>query len=72
MKIGDKIIIRTDLIVGETYGLHCFNSDMQEFAGQELEITAVVDDTDMDNNVIGQHYRVAGNDWDWTDLMFEN
>jgi len=72
MEIGDKITIRTDLIVGETYGLHCFNADMQQYAGQEVEITAVVDDYDMDNNVIGQHYRVAGNDWDWTEQMFEN
>ena len=61
-KIGDKVIVREDLIVGEKYGKDVFTSAMISFKGKVVTI----------NKVIGLKYEIEEDDktWNWTDEMF--
>ena len=61
-KIGDKVIVREDLIVGEKYGKDVFTSAMISFKGKVVTIS----------KVIGFKYEIKEDDktWNWTDEMF--
>ena len=61
-KIGDKVIVREDLISGEQYGKDVFTSAMVSFKGKVVTIS----------KVIGFKYEIEEDDktWNWTDEMF--
>lgn len=61
-KVGDKVRVREDLIVGEKYGNDVFTSTMVSFKGKVVTI----------NKVIGLKYEIEedGKTWNWTDEMF--
>ena len=61
-KIGDKVIVREDLIAGENYGKDVFTSAMVSFKGKVVTIS----------KVIGFKYEIEEDDktWNWTDEMF--
>ena len=61
-KIGDKVIVREDLISGERYGKDVFTSTMVSFKGKVVTIS----------KVIGFKYEIEEDDktWNWTDEMF--
>ena len=62
-KVGDKVRVRSDLVVDKRYGNdYLFNCDMALKKGLEATITHVIDD---------EYYRLANNFWKWTDEMLE-
>lgn len=66
-KVGDKVRVRTDLVLGETYynddkKLHdSFVGEMQAFAGKVVTITSAH----------GKYWIEDGGSWNWVDEMFE-
>lgn len=65
-KVGDKVKVREDLEVGETYGADKFVIGMEYYKGKTAIITDRYDNTyrvNIDNDYIG---------WNWTDEMFED
>ena len=63
-KVGDKVKIREDLIVDNTYGADSYVEDMAQYKG---EITTVISITD--NN----KYKLdVDSYWCWTDEMLED
>ena len=66
-KIGDKVKVKNDLIVGKAYGLHLiFVREMVEFMGKELEVVDIeVDEAEEPT------YRVSGSPFWWNDKMVE-
>lgn len=61
-KIGDKVKVREDLIVGRQYGGDCFVEGMKELLGKVVEISDVFRE---------KEYTVRGNLFGWTDEMIE-
>lgn len=61
-KVGDKVRVRKDLIVGKRYGSYRFSSDMKGFKGKTFNIQKVGSD----------YYRVEEERFFWTDEMFES
>lgn len=61
-KVGDKVKVRNDLVVGDKYGLDYFMSDMEEFKDRNFIIEQVLDDKYILKNTDG---------WLWTDEMLE-
>ena len=61
-KIGDKVLIREDLIKYEKYGGQSFVASMTPFKGKVVTIYDIVDDD----------YRIKedNQNWRWTDEMF--
>lgn len=62
-KIGDKVRVRKDLKVGESYGVY-FNEDMVKFIGEEVTIDWV--------GSLGYRIKEDNLSWSWTDKMFED
>lgn len=65
-KVGDKVRIREDLIIGERYNNGItFISDMAQYMGKVATIT---------NIIFGDHYIIDldDNNWCWADEMFED
>ncbi|MGO5051452.1 hypothetical protein ACTQ6A_02875 [Lachnospiraceae bacterium LCP25S3_G4] len=64
-KVGDKVMVREDLEVGEYYGNHgvCFVTPMQYLLGKTVEITKV-------NSVRSYAIKEDRGSWNWTDEMF--
>jgi hypothetical protein len=63
-KVGDKVRIREDLVVGNKYGADTYVSDMAQHKG---EITTVVYVTDRNK------YKLAVDTyWNWTEEMLED
>jgi len=64
MEIGDKVIIRTDLVDNTEYGDAYWFDEMNEFLGKEMLITKIVTDCEyeLDNN----------QEWVFTKEMFQN
>ena len=61
-KIGDKVKVRKDLVVGERYnGGTTFNSDMEKFKGKTLTISSNYKDVDGSED----RYNVKENCWCW-------
>jgi len=60
-KIGDKVKVRKDLILGGNYGGYIFSRDMKGFKGKTFTIQKVGSD----------YYRVKEESFSWTDEMFE-
>jgi len=62
-KIGDKVRVRKDLVVGKAYddGV-AFVSDMKKFLGKEVVISEVTG---------GKSVHIIGSNWNWTDEMLE-
>lgn len=63
-KIGDKVRIRKDLVVGTFYGGCLFVPEMQDLVGETTYITGVFKD--------GRCYRIHSSTKYWTAKMFEN
>lgn len=67
-KAGDKVVVRHDLIEGETYYMDdgdshdCVVSAMMPFVGEIVTIQS---------SPFGNKYRIEGSDCWWTDDMFE-
>lgn len=61
-KVGDRVKIREDLIIGKEYGDNTFVSGMMPWRGQVVTISRV-----------GKFYQLDHDDydWDWTDEMIE-
>ena len=68
-KVGDIVILRSDIEVNEVYGSYCFLEDMCEFKGKKLTIAYVFEDSYLIAScyLIREDVRL----WDWTDEMFE-
>ena len=69
-KIGDKVRIRTDLVLDKKYGNITFSADMYNFKGKEVTIADV--DT---RSPITYYIKEEGNKdvWNyWTSEMFED
>lgn len=64
-KVGDKVRVREDLIVGARYGNDNFISDMKEYAGKTMTVVAI--------SSLGK-YRLKEDIYDcnWTDGMLED
>ena len=62
-KIGDKVKIREDLVVGKNYGKHMFINDMVEFKGTEVIISRM--------DYYNEGYILGGRGFIWTDEMIE-
>ena len=62
-KIGDKVKVRTDLIVNGVYGSQSFMPEMKPYAGKIYTIS----ETYFGNN----SYEFEEIDWYWTDEMIE-
>lgn len=60
-KVGDKVKVRSDLVVGKSYGEHAFVHDMIKFSGKIVTI----------ESVWRQGYRIEEDTYWWTDEMFE-
>lgn len=66
-KVGDKVRVKKDLIVGEHYDNGCyFNSDMKEYKGKQLTIKNVGECEGF------SRYDVKENRWTFTDSMLED
>lgn len=66
-KVGDKVKVRNDLVVNETYGDGCrFRSDMARYKGQVVTISRVFD--------VDGFYKIKDDfsNWSWVDEMFED
>lgn len=64
-KVGDKVKIRSDLVVGKNYGNgYMFRNDMARYMGKEVTISRVGDD----------FYKIKDDVdyWSWVDEMFED
>lgn len=67
-KVGDRVKIRKDLVIGNAYGSEIFVKDMEYYKGNMATIIAICGDTyriNIDNNNVQDRY------WHWTDEMFE-
>lgn len=62
-KIGDKVRVRTDLVVDDCYGGYSFTEGMEKYAGQIVTIDALLDD----KYLIDEDLCF----WCWTEEMFE-
>ena len=63
-KVGDKVKIREDLIVGNDYGSDGFVEEMEQYKGKTATITgAFMSKYDID---------IDDGDWSWTDEMLED
>lgn len=62
-KIGDKVKVREDLIVGEYYNEEMFVKEMEKYCGKVLTISKIVPPR--------YAYRVKEVGWNWTNEMFE-
>lgn len=61
-KVGDRVKIREDLVVGNAYGAEVFVKDMRHYKGNMATITTIC----------GDAYRInIDKCWNWTDEMFE-
>lgn len=60
-KVGDKVKVRSDLVVGKSYGEHTFVHDMIKFSGKIVTI----------ESVWKQGYRIEEDTYWWTDEMLE-
>jgi len=60
-QVGDKVRVRSDLIIDEGYGGTFFISVMKQYCGKILTIS----------HVNPGDYKVEENDWYWSDEMFE-
>lgn len=69
LKVGDKVTIRKDLIVGEDYGEIDFVSNMQDYLNKKAIITEVK--VDIEGEVF-YCLDVDGEQWMWSEEMFEN
>lgn len=62
-KVGDKVRVRTDLVVDGCYGGVSFTEGMEKYAGQTVTIDALLDD----EYLIDEDLYF----WEWTEEMFE-
>jgi hypothetical protein len=60
-KVGDKVKVRRDLIIGKFYGNVRCNNSMERMVGKVFTI----------RNVDEQYYKVTENEWNWSDGMLE-
>lgn len=64
-KVGDKVRVRTDLVIDGTYGGVCFVKNMAHWRGHIVTISRIGD----------YFYKIEENsnpfDYNWTDEMFE-
>lgn len=63
-KVGDKVRVREDLIVNNTYGNYFFSSGMKPYVGKTMTINHVGNHA--------YHFKEDKNNWDWTDEMLED
>lgn len=66
LKVGDKVRVRKDLEVGETYGIDSFTPQMKQLLGKEVTIKEVFED--------GTYFLEEDENWlqfNWTNEMFE-
>ena len=71
-KVGDKVKIREDLVVGKMYGADDFARGMEKYKGKIATIVTVHDtvyNINVDDNDIDDDDALA---WHWTDEMFED
>ena len=63
-KVGDKVKVKEDLEIGETYGGLTFSVQMREYRGQIVTIKTADDDS----------YQIEEDElnWYWTDEMLED
>lgn len=64
-KVGDKVRVRSDLVLSETYGGAFVTEEMMSFLGKEVTISYV------DNSDGTYHIEEISYHWWWTDEMFE-
>ncbi len=63
-KVGDKVKIKEDLVVDETYGEDSFTEEMEKYKGK----TATITDVHWDKYEID----IDDGSWYWTDEMLED
>lgn len=61
-KVGDKVRVKSDLVVGKSYGEHVFVYDMIKFSGKIVAI----------ESVLKYGYHIKEGAYLWTDEMFES
>lgn len=62
LKVGDKVLIRDDLVVGTVYGMAFFVIDMRHMVGKIAVISSIV-------NECHCAFRIVGNRMTWTSQM---
>jgi len=63
MKLGENVIIKTDLKHGKWYGDAIWLNTMNEFLGKEMVITKILEEGEYELNNITK--------WTFTDEMFD-
>lgn len=66
LEVGDKVIIRSDLELGEWYGANSVNNDMALLKGKEVTIASVISESKKQ-----YHIEEDTRGWYWTSGMFE-
>jgi len=62
LKVGDKVYIRDDLIVGQHYGSDLFVSEMKKMCGKTATIKRMITDN---------KFLIEESDWNWTTDMIK-
>ena len=63
-KVGDKVKIREDLIVGNKYGADTYVDDMEQYKGEITTVAKITDNNKYKLDIDGY--------WCWTDEMLED
>jgi hypothetical protein len=66
-KVGDKVRVKRDLVVGEYYGADKFIAEMEKWKGKICTIRKIVSESDKD-----YHFEEDIDGWYWTDEMLED
>jgi len=64
-KVGDMVMVRSDLIVGDSYGDNVVAKEMLEWKGK---VVTIQDDESGDD--YGYNIKEDGQRWSWTNEMF--
>jgi len=70
-KVGDKVKVREDLVVGHSYGTDSFMSEMCDMRGKVVTIEHISDSTHNPTWEADEYQIEEQADWWWTDEMFE-
>lgn len=62
-KVGDKVRVKEDLVVGNRYGTQAFIEDMKKYSGKTMTISRASSNT--------YYFKEDKDEWFWTDEMIE-
>lgn len=60
-KVGDRVSVRSDLVIDKSYGSNSINDEMINWCGKIVTIKVITS---------WNEYRIKEDGWNWTDEMF--